>query len=84
MMMWPEICSYSFSTEEHNNPANTAARDSLAVNLLNISIYLIINCSPNIRTKLALPRGIIINELIISHDRAGGSLTSGGLHTLTK
>lgn len=55
--------------------------DPLAVDLLNIRIYFIINCSPNIYTKLAVPRGIIINELIISHDESGGSLTSVGLHT---
>lgn len=58
--------------------------DYLAVDLLNISIYFIINCSPNIYTKLAVPRGIIINKLIISHDGSGESLTSVGLHTLTK
>lgn len=54
--------------------------DPLAVDLLNICIYFIINCSPNIHTKLAVPGGIIINELIISHDGSGRSLTSGGLH----
>lgn len=58
--------------------------DPLAVELLNTSIYFTINYSPNIYTKLAVPRGIIINELIILHDGSGESLTPVGSHTLTK
>lgn len=63
------------------HPGELKLTDPLAVDLLNVSVYFIINCSPNIYTKLAVPRGSIINELIIFHDGSGGSATSVSLHT---